>query len=97
MGSGESDIRYIKIDTSNTVTTTGSIVKDSYYIDSGTSNWNYNWWTYPTVIYKYQVRCPKRGCKTFNLLELDTTTPCTNCGSKLRAVADIPDFTIPVK
>lgn len=101
MGSGESDIRYITVDTSNTTARTGQITKDYY---NPTKTWdntfwvdsNYSWWAYPTVIYKYQVRCPKRGCRAYNWLELDTTTPCVKCGSKLRATADIPEFTIPV-
>jgi hypothetical protein len=57
---------------------------------------DYNWWVYPQTIYMYQVRCPKRGCKTDNWLQLDTITPCKKCGSHLKAVSMKADFEIEV-
>lgn len=100
MGSGESDVAHIKVaamidNKTNSLPTSNF----GYYNNEWDKYWGNSTytWTYPTTIYKYQVRCPKRGCKTFNWLELDKTTPCTECGSKLRAVSDTPDFTIPVK
>lgn len=67
------------------------------------TNWT-NWYTAPytiswsTTVYLYQVRCPKRGCRKMNWLQLETVTPCAGCGSKLRAYKEstAADFDIPV-
>lgn len=103
MGSGEDSVHHLKVHLDETTSAISSTTYDTvtqgntsnnlaYY-----NNWPYSWYiNYPSVIYKYEVKCPQRGCKSRNWLELDTTTPCTKCGAKLRAVADVPDFTIPI-
>lgn len=71
-----------------------SITEPNYYWTTGSST-NLNW---TTTIYKfkYQIRCPFKTCKTYNWLELDTITPCTSCGLKLKAVSEQADFEIEV-
>lgn len=59
------------------------------------SDYTYSW-PYYTNHYFYQVKCPKKSCKTFNWLELDIIKACINCGSKLQAVSNKADFEIPV-
>jgi hypothetical protein len=97
MGSGEADVSHLKITATNkTADSNFYPVKDydpNWYIPSTTANYIYSY-TYP--VYKYQVRCPKRGCRQYNWLELEKITPCYNCGAKLKAVTEEPDFVIPV-
>lgn len=85
MGSGESDVAHLRIGRpiweSNTKT----------FVTNNTSPWNYQ-----VTIYKYRIKCPNKGCKMINWLELDTNTPCTSCASVLRAVLETPDYTIEV-
>lgn len=93
MGSGEADaIRDIAI--TNTKNTLYNTLTYPYYDSTTTTTPFTSTWTYGTYIYLYQIKCPKRGCKTNNWLELGKVTPCIECGSKLRAVAaeDIADF-----
>lgn len=56
----------------------------------------YNFYTWTNTVYLYQVRCPRKGCRRYNWLELDKITPCSNCGSELKAVSKKPDFEIEV-
>ena len=106
MGSGEGDAIRITVDTStlpkqSEITTTNGFTNDWSQTSSPTWYYQYPYYnyyvTYPTTIYKYQVKCPKSGCKKFNWLELDVTTRCYNCGARLRAVSDVPDFNIPIQ
>lgn len=54
-------------------------------------------WYYPsTTVYMYQIFCPNKGCKTANWLKLDTPTPCTKCGSTLKAVTNRVDYEVEV-
>jgi len=100
MGGGESDVAHLR------VTTTDKGVSAHYKFTN--TDWDEGWasptttgtstYVYsPTVVYKYQIRCPKKGCKTFNWLELNKIEPCTACGARLRAVDDDSDFTISIK
>lgn len=92
MGSGESDVKYIGVDTTSTA---GDWQK--YFTAPSTAQWSPSYTTYYTSpIYMYQVRCPKRGCRKMNWMQLDIITPCKNCGAKLKAVSEVPEFTIPV-
>jgi hypothetical protein len=73
-------------------------VWDTHYCGSWCNHqttWYYPYYS-PVTIYKYQITCPKRSCKTMNWLELDKITPCTKCGSKLKAVSEAVDFEVPV-
>lgn len=85
-----------------TVVTTGTTTKDSTtyypykYNNNVSNNLGYWWYSTPEYIYLYQVKCPKRGCKANNWLQLDRVTPCTKCGAKLKAVSDKVDFEIPI-
>jgi hypothetical protein len=63
------------------------------------STYVYSWpdtYTYYGNHYFYQIKCPKKGCKSFNWLEIDVIKSCYNCGSKLKAVSNHADFEIPV-
>lgn len=111
MGSGEGDVAYLKVtpidnnvinNSINTGTSTGdlgSFDSPSYWpIGTGTYTWpTYYYYNWSSPIYLYQIRCPKTGCKKFNWLQLDIITPCTNCGARLKAVSEQPDFTVAVK
>lgn len=92
MGSGEGDaIRDVKVWNNNSNATNTYPLGQSYTWPSTTTNMQ---WSYSTPVYYYQIKCPKRGCKTYNWLELNKVKPCTNCSSKLRAIAaaDVADF-----
>lgn len=92
MGSGEGDaIRNVY------VPTVTQPANQMYWTDTTTTSNTFDYtWTYSTKIYMYQVKCPKRGCKKMNWLELDKITPCRNCGVKLKAVSEQADFEVPV-
>lgn len=75
------------------ITTGGSTSYGNWDITSPSTTYN---WTYTNTIYLYQVRCPRKGCRRYNWLELDKITPCSNCGSELKAVSKKPDFEIEV-
>lgn len=99
MGSGEGDaVREITVNnTANTpigngITTTTAYPYDTYW-GTGVSTWSY---PYYITVYKYQIKCPVRACKTRNWLEIDKITPCTSCGAKLKAVSEQADFEVPV-
>lgn len=95
MGSGESDVKTVLVQTNSTAEVTVPYTK----LDS--NNWNYSsptytyWSTWPTTIYMYQIKCPR--CKKMNWAQLDTITPCIKCQARLKAVADVPDYTVPVQ
>lgn len=76
---------------------TKTIVNGNYTVGT-TSNWSdYNYFTtWPSVVYYYQIRCPKKGCKVYNWVELDKVKPCYKCGSRLKAVSEQVDFEVPV-
>jgi hypothetical protein len=88
MGSGESDVKSITINQSHLKNFSGTGYSDNI------ASFGYSW---GPKIYLYQIKCPKTGCKKFNWLELDKITGCYNCGAKLKAVLEEPDFTIPVQ
>ena len=50
------------------------------------------YWGAPTIIYMYQITCPKRACKKTNWMQLNIITPCSKCGAKLKAVSEQADF-----
>lgn len=84
-------------------TTVGSYTTGGYYDSLGVWHPYYNyypytyWWpSYPTTIYKYQIKCPR--CGTFNWLELEKIEVCRKpkCGAKLKAVTKEADFEVPV-
>jgi len=92
MSGGESDaVKYVPV--SNYVPFTPTIEPYPYTGNTTTSNILYN---YTSTIYKYQIKCPGRGCKTFNWLEIDKISPCVKCGLKLKAVSEQADFEIEV-
>lgn len=94
MGSGEGDaIRDITI-TDKTPPVVNNTSWSTYDTWPTTTTTNTMYYTYTNNVYLYQIKCSKRGCKTFNWLELNKVTPCVACGSKLRAIAaeDIADF-----
>lgn len=77
---------------SQTITTTNST-----WNGTSTFTWpNIYYYTYPSTIYLYQIKCPRTRCKTFNWLQLDTITPCRACGAKLKAVSQTADYEIEV-
>ena len=88
------DLYEVIVDTN---TWSPSLTSDSYiWPGTGTVD-TYRWgWSYPATVYMYQVKCPKRGCKTTNWLELDKISPCKKCGSNLKAVSMKADFEIEV-
>lgn len=88
MGSGESDVRYIGV--ANTPT------YNSAYDVIGNNTSTVNSFYYDYHIYLYQVKCPKRSCKTNNWLQLNVITPCRKCGARLKAVNEQADFEVPV-
>lgn len=59
-------------------------------------NWTTGTYYYGSYIYLYQIKCPKKTCGTYNWLQLDIIKPCSNCGAKLKAVNNQPDYEIPV-
>lgn len=72
---------------------------NSFWVGDNTTWPTYNWPTYWTnIVYidRYQIRCPRKGCRRYNWLELDKITPCVNCGSELKAVSKKADFEIEV-
>jgi hypothetical protein len=70
----------------------------TWYIGDYPPQSNFNYYDiYPSVIYKYQVKCPKSSCKTNNWLEIDKVKPCVKCGAKLKAVLNEADYEIPVE
>lgn len=103
MGSGEADaIREVPIKnyySPSTTTTSNSTINSTFQFDY---DWNkYTWpnttyWTNTIYVDRYQVKCPEKGCKTFNWLVVDRITPCKNCGAKLKAVIEQADFEVPV-
>jgi len=96
MGSGE-DLGYLKVQALTTGTTVSNNTTGDYW--PGTSTplvWGDTvTWNYTTKIYMYQIKCPECKAKTF--MELETITPCEECGAKLWAAKEIPDHTIQVK
>lgn len=80
------------------LTTAGSNTTGGYYDSFGVWHpYSYNIsWSSPYTIYLYQIFCPKKNCNTANWLKLDTITPCTKCGAKLKAVMESADYEIPV-
>ena len=94
MGSGEADVKVV------TVNSTAEIglpyTKAVDFTNWGGSNPTYTYWgTYPTTIYMYQIKCPR--CKKMNWAQLETIIPCIKCQARLKAVADVPDYTVPVQ
>jgi hypothetical protein len=104
MGSGEADITSFKIPYHPTVGTIQELNHSSSITNGGftksTSNSTVDisgttWW-YPQSYYYYQIFCPKKTCKTANWCQLDIIQPCTNCGARIKAVMDVPDYVVPV-
>lgn len=87
MGSGESDVRSLTVNTD-----TVGVSQTTWPL---TSSWPLTTY-YGQVIYKYQIKCPVKTCKTMNWLELDKITPCINCQTRLKAVSEQADFEVPV-
>lgn len=86
-------------DTTGNLTVNTINTSSSFYVGTGTvTTWPYynTTWTYTNTVYLYQVRCPRKGCRRYNWLELDKITPCSNCGSELKAVSKVADFEIEV-
>lgn len=97
MGSGEADVKAVLINTNSTAETTKPFTQTVDF-----KNWNdfnnpsYNYLsTWPQTIYMYQIKCPR--CKKFNWAQLEVITPCIKCQARLKAVADVPDYTVPVQ
>lgn len=67
-----------------------------YWDNTTTGNTHYTYWSYPNYVYLYQIRCPKKSCKTYNWLQIDVITECTGCRSKLKAIRDQADYEIPI-
>ncbi len=63
---------------------------------TGTFGNTFDWYTVTSPVYMYQIKCPKRGCKKMNWLQLDKIAPCANCGMKLKAVAEKADAEITI-
>jgi len=81
---------YVNAPPSTTVTMPSNTFADT------TSTYPYTY-TWTTHIYLYQIRCPKRSCKSLNWLEINKITPCTGCGATLKAVSEQAEFEIAVE
>lgn len=102
MGSGEGDVAQYRVVVNSNKETDSfpRTIPNSWGTGTaGSSDWYSPTFTYswPTWIFMYQIRCPKRSCKTYNWLEIEKVTPCRGCGSTLKAVLSVPDYEVPIQ
>jgi hypothetical protein len=85
-----------------------SLVSSAIISDFYIGDWPYpdSWWyrpyttwtvTSPATVYKYQIECPSKSCKTSIWAEVNKIVTCPKCKNTIRVVNEDTTFTVVVK